>query len=338
MLSMLSQRPFSRDRRGAVAIVVGNTSKLPRSGCREFGSRPPGFWFPAPEAARKVQHAVLQACRLRTRTAPQQPRSVVFMPRVGAKLQSKGWRNFEDAHQLQAALEGAVPEEARPVHVVGTPGDAMGVCAQVALWQSADVLLTPNGAHFVNAPFLAPGSVLIEGVPWSMRGYIGQTHATRWATGVHHLRLHSARPPASAELGPFAHVANEEACAASELCRRRYRDRAMLHVDRAALLAVLRPTLDLLAAGCADTPHWRNPFGRTCADYATPVPPSKRGKPEAHGFGLTGGWCEAGHLKAGARWAGGGVHGWPERHCCACGKANSNRSADHGADTNATAQ
>ena len=123
------------------------------------------------------------------------------MPRVGAKLQSKGWRNFEDAHQLQAALEGAVPEEARPVRVVGTPGDAMGVCAQVALWQSADVLLTPNGAHFVNAPFLAPGSVLIEGVPWSMRGYIGQTHATRWATGVHHLRLHSARPPASAELG-----------------------------------------------------------------------------------------------------------------------------------------
>ena len=28
---------------------------------------------------------------------------------------------------------------------------------------AADVLVTPNGAHFVNAPFMAGGTLLIEG-------------------------------------------------------------------------------------------------------------------------------------------------------------------------------
>ena len=46
------------------------------------------------------------------------------------------------------------------------------------------------------------------------------------------------------------------------LCRRRYRDRSMLHVDAAALLAVLRPALAML--GCRDAPGWTNPFGKTC--------------------------------------------------------------------------
>jgi len=38
---------------------------------------------------------------------------------------------------------------------------------------------------------------------------------------------------------------------------------------------------------------------------------------------VAGGWCDraTGRLKASARWAGGAEYGWPERHCCACGRA-----------------
>ena len=37
---------------------------------------------------------------------------------------------------------------------------------------------------------------------------------------------------------------------------------------------------------------------------------------------VAGGWCDraSGRLKASARWAGGAEYGWPERHCCACGR------------------
>ena len=30
----------------------------------------------------------------------------------------------------------------------------MPLCEQVSLWNSADLILTPNGAHFVNSPFM----------------------------------------------------------------------------------------------------------------------------------------------------------------------------------------
>jgi hypothetical protein len=76
-------------------------------------------------------------------------------------------------------------------------------------------------------------------------------------------------------------------------------------------------------AVCTRTFPGRNPFGKSCADYATPVPPSPQGSAES----LAGGWCQAGGLKPGAQWAGGEAHGWPEKHCCACGRANWSRSA-----------
>ena len=304
----------------AAANVCGNCGwqhdALPRLGCRPFGSRPPGQFFKTPAAARKVQRAVLQACGIRERIAPREPRSVVYMPRRGEGLQSKTWRNFADERALLDALESAVPSAARRIRVVGTPSGSSPVCKQIELWHSTDVLLTPNGAHFVNAPFLAFGSVLLEGVPWGMREYVGQAHITRWASGVHHLRLHSDRPPRSKELIPFRHVGSEEECAASEMCRRKYRDRALLYVDASAMLQLLKPALALVRSGCRDAKNWKNSFGRTCADYATPVPASQRGDKEK----MSGGWCAAGKLKAEAKWAGGKSNGWPERNCCACGR------------------
>lgn len=317
MLDLLNRSPFAKrlgDRK--VRIVVGNASRLPPAGCRAFGSRPPGQWFSTPEAAAKVQRTVLAACGLSPRRSPREPRNAIFMPREARNaVQSRGWRNFAAPAAVRAAVEAVLPPSALPLRVVGTPGDDMSVCEQLAIWNAADVLVTPNGAHFVSAPFLAPGAVVLEGVPWAMRAYVGQAHTTRWAPGVHHVRVHSTRPPPSAELGHFGHW-SEEACAASELCRRRYRDRAMLHVDVGAMGALLRAALALVRAGCEDAPGWANPYGRTCADYATPVPPSERGKASK----LEGGWCEAGRLRPEAQWAGGAVHGWPERHCCACGR------------------
>ena len=318
MLDLLRKAPFASATQPPTyaEIVVGNTTRLPRLGCRPFGSRPPGQFFKTPAAARKVQRAVLQGCGIRERIAPREPRSVVYMPRRGEGLQSKTWRNFAEERALLDALESAVPSAARRIRVVGTPSGSSPVCKQIELWHSTDVLLTPNGAHFVNAPFLAFGSVLLEGVPWGMREYVGQAHITRWASGVHHLRLHSDRPPRSKELIPFRHVGSEEECAASEMCRRKYRDRALLYVDASAMLQLLKPALALVRSGCRDAKNWKNSFGRTCADYATPVPASQRGDKEK----MSGGWCAAGKLKPEAKWAGGKSNGWPERNCCACGR------------------
>ena len=97
-------------------------------------------------------------------------------------------------------------------------------------------------------------------------------------------------------------------------CQHRYRDRADIHVTRDALLALLGRAHRLL--GCTDDRRWANPWGKTCADYETPLPAAKR----FDGARAAGGWCAAGSLKPEAHWAGGAQFGWPERHCCACGR------------------
>ena len=176
-----------------------------------------------------------------------------------------------------------------------------------------DVMLTPNGAHFVNALFMPPGALLIEGVPWSMRAYPGQPHITRWSH-IHHVRVYSSKPPPASALQPFERHSERE-CAMSEVCRRRYRDHANIYVSALNLLAVVRPALKLI--GCVDTPGWHNP-NKSCADYATPTEPARR----FDGSAMAGGWCSAlNGLLPQHRWAGGAAFGWPERHCCACGRA-----------------
>ena len=90
---------------------------------------------------------------------------------------------------------------------------------------------------------LLSGALLLEGVPWSMRGYIGQTSITRYS-GIHHIRLHSSRPPHLTKLTGFNHVQSEEACAASELCRRAYRDSSNIHVGPDVLKAALARAVD----------------------------------------------------------------------------------------------
>jgi hypothetical protein len=84
-------------------------------------------------------------------------------------------------------------------------------------------------------------------------------------------------------------------------------------VSSAQMLALLGPVLRRLE--CEDVAGWTNPFGKTCADYATPLPAAPRGDSSRE----AGGWCEAGALKREAAWAGGVAFGWPEKSCCACG-------------------
>ena len=142
------------------------------------------------------------------RRAEHPPRKALLMPREGAGLQSFGWRNF--AHQ--AELVGALRSELRgwggAVRVVPTPGGEVPFCEQLRLWAGADLIVTPNGAHFVNAIFMREGATLIEGVPWAMRSYTGQLTATKYS-GLRHVRLHSARPPASPELAAFSSMSED---------------------------------------------------------------------------------------------------------------------------------
>ena len=60
-------------------------------------------------------------------------------------------------------------------------------------------------------------------------------------------------------------------------------------------LAATSPT------GCTDDALWENHSGRKCDDYSRE------------------GWCKAGALEI--KWTGGAQFNFPERACCACGKA-----------------
>jgi len=320
MLDLLNRRPWRRSPSWTSELIVGNRTTMPRN-CLSFGPRGAGNYFneavrEAVRSAPKLRKFVLKACGINERVAPPTPRRAIYMPRRGAGLQScmksgcarnlVGWRSL--VHEIERAFPATAP-----LVVVGTPGSSMTVCSQVALWASADILMTPNGAHFVNAPFMAAGSLLLEGVPWSMGGYIGQTLITRWS-GVHHLRLRSSRPPSAPILGAYGRVKDEAACATNELCMRSYRDHSNIHVTPTALAELLAAASTELL-GCVDKLRWKNRFGKTCADYATPMPPAAA----KDGSLTAGGWCEAGRLKPSAQWAAGERYGWPERHCCACG-------------------
>jgi hypothetical protein len=77
------------------------------------------------------------------------------------------------------------------------------------------------------------------------------------------------------------------------------------------------------AASCADTAGWRNPMQKSCATYAYE------------------GWCIGGAAVPGQEWTLGEHYGYPERHCCACGKGASSSdkeasSSGSGGATNST--
>ena len=159
-------------------LVVKNVTAP--EGCRSFGRTGPGDFFHRRTSAPKLREAMLKACKVAPRTVPSPPRAILYLPRAGSGLQSGVRRNFDgNATELLRALRAALPSA--KLRVVGTPGAEVHVCEQAALWASADVLLTPNGAHFVNAAFMTAGALLLEGVPWSMRGYQGQPMITRYS-------------------------------------------------------------------------------------------------------------------------------------------------------------
>ncbi|KAL1530954.1 hypothetical protein AB1Y20_001845 [Prymnesium parvum] len=70
---------------------------------------------------------------------------------------------------------------------------------------------------------------------------------------------------------------------------------------RASQLPLLLLFASRASSQCVDTPDWHNPRGKSCADYAA--------------F-----YCEGGDFKPGHSWVGGEAFGFPEDHCCACGK------------------
>ena len=55
---------------------------------------------------------------------------------------------------------------------------------------------------------------------------------------------------------------------------------------------------------CVDDATWRNKYNKTCAHY------NKQ-------------WCENGGPKENSTWTFGEKYGFPEKHCCSCGKSRS---------------
>ena len=153
-------------------VRLVTTDAPPPTSCRGFGAAPaPGAYWRFTSTANSLRQAAWRACGVgggsgkAVRRAEHPPRKALVMPRAGAGLQSFGWRNF--AHQ--AELVGALRSELRgwggAVRVAPTPGGEVPFCEQLRLWAGADLIVTPNGAHFVNAIFMREGATLIEGVP-----------------------------------------------------------------------------------------------------------------------------------------------------------------------------
>jgi hypothetical protein len=198
-------------------VVVGPASVPPDCAVIK-GSPSAGAYFRKAESASVLRHAAHARCGLDHRRAtqaccrhpveppshpctshlapssnhqprpstPQPPRNALVMPRAGAGLQSGSWRNFDAQTDLEATLRSALAPHGGIVRVVPTPGGATPLCEQVALWAEADQILTPNGAHFVNAIFMREGATLLEGVPWAMRNYTGQLAVTRCTACAQH--------------------------------------------------------------------------------------------------------------------------------------------------------
>ena len=303
--------------RGMLQLLVGRAqlrtdNSTSVAGCTSFGrSSAPGAYWPqsagvAERAAKLVRDRAYAACGVHRRSAAAASPSIVYMPRAGEGLQSGARRNFDRSLALTAALEPLGRLRTAP-----TPGGETPVCEQISLWASADAVVTPNGAHFVNAIFLPPSAVLVEGVPWAMAAYEGQPTITIHS-GIHHVRVYSSRPPAlqPAALRHGLADSTEARCAADEVCKRRYRDHANIYVPAEAVVALLRAHL-----GCRDDPKWgHNGYGKRCHEYEYPRQPAT-----PKGAERGAGWCAAGALKPGSEWAGGASFRYPERACCACG-------------------
>ena len=77
-------------------------------------------------------------------------------------------RNLRDVEELKATISAAA--RAAGVGVVfetdyvenSAPGS---FCDQLRRFASADVLVSVHGAHLVNAPWIAPGGLLLEALP-----------------------------------------------------------------------------------------------------------------------------------------------------------------------------
>ncbi|KAJ8614582.1 hypothetical protein CTAYLR_004956 [Chrysophaeum taylorii] len=79
-------------------------------------------------------------------------------------------RRIADIEALRAATVRAARRARRDVDfdVVNVSSRAPGdLCAQVARFATADVLVSIHGAHLVNAPFLPPRGLLFEVLPWA---------------------------------------------------------------------------------------------------------------------------------------------------------------------------
>jgi hypothetical protein len=108
-------------------------------------------------------------------------------------------RNLRDVDELKATISAAA--RTAGVGVVfetdyvenANPG---GFCDQLRRFASADVLVSVHGAHLVNAPWIAPGGLLLEALPY---GHKRKKHHARLLrnTDLEYVRVCGVRPSSS---------------------------------------------------------------------------------------------------------------------------------------------
>ena len=108
-------------------------------------------------------------------------------------------RNLRDVDELKATIAAAA--RTAGVGLVfetdyvenANPG---GFCDQLRRFASADVLVSVHGAHLVNAPWIAPGGLLLEALPY---GHKRKKHHARLLrnTDLEYVRVCGVRPSSS---------------------------------------------------------------------------------------------------------------------------------------------
>ena len=188
----------------AAQIVVANLSAAEADRCRIFRQTAPGAYFSKPAAVLVIRERVHRACGLPPRPrASFTPPSLLYMPRTGRALQSGSKRNFVGDAAILREIGRALPSAV--LRTTPTPGALVPLCEQVRLWATADIVLTPNGAHFVNAPFMATGAQRSTTHTRPERGH----HSTQSFSADAHSRV------CDAAQGPFCSKACHGRCAAT---------------------------------------------------------------------------------------------------------------------------
>ena len=162
-------------------------------------------------------------------------------------------RAFAHLPDVMRWLRAALPTAS--VQVETTRAHAP-ICTQARWVHGAAAVLSPHGAHLLNALWMPRGAALLEVMPWAMWDYEGYSALFK-AAELRHAKIRAARPPPTDAHWTTANGRQEHSqrrCAMTEGCRMFYRGQSRLHFGLHDVCRALRgrlPSVDHPSSACA---------------------------------------------------------------------------------------